>query len=100
MAVSIGTFISENLAAGKRQVAKTRNRGGYGAIYPATARAVLVAYPALTDSERETVFATLTSDAREVEKTMKLHFSGALGSVSRILGIPRIRSKVQQTPVK
>ncbi|MGA2697602.1 MAG: hypothetical protein ABSE92_16175 [Terriglobales bacterium] len=87
--VSVGTFIGQQLAAKKRAVAATRNMGGYPAIYPEVARDILKQFPDLTDAQRITVFGTLKEDAELTTKRSGLPVI-ALGSVSRILGIPRI----------
>lgn len=86
--LTIGQFVSEQLSAGKRRVAKTRNSAGYTSLYPETARAVLAEYPAITVAEKQAVLGTLRSDADRAKVITKQDRSAGIRSAARILGAP------------
>ncbi len=85
---TIGQFVSEQLSAGKRRVAKTRNAGGYVSLYPETARAVLAAYPEITVTQKQAVLGTLKGDADGLSVITKQDVSAGIRSAARILGAP------------
>jgi hypothetical protein len=85
---TIGQFVSEQLSAEKRQVARTRNSGGLAGIYPNTARAVLAEYPGNHSRTRQVVLGTLRSDADRMHVITKHDVSAGIRSAAQILGAP------------
>jgi hypothetical protein len=84
-----GSYLQELIAQESREVAKRHNAAGYIAMWPDAVRKVMKQFPNLSVAERATLRGTVDAGIRQlsVRMNMDIHqFTGALGSVARILG--------------
>jgi hypothetical protein len=87
--ITPGSYLHELIAQESRAVAKRQNAAGYIAMWPDAVRKVLEKFPNLSAAERATLRGTVESGIKQlsVRMNMDIHqFTGALGSVARILG--------------
>jgi hypothetical protein len=80
---TIGQFVTRLLVEKKRAVAEKTNAGGDTSIYPDIAREVLMAYPAITTEQKETVYGIFTDDAKNYPPH---RMSAGVQGAARILG--------------
>lgn len=84
-----GSYLSELIEQESRAVAKRQNSAGYIAIWPEAIRKVMEKFPNLSPEERATLRGTLDGQIQMLctRYNMDIHqFTGAMGSVARILG--------------
>src|SRR5258708_26197667 len=83
-----GSYLHELIAQESRAVAKRNNAAGYISMWPDAVRKVMKKFPNLTADERTNLRGTVNAGIQNlsVRINMDIHqFSGALGSVARIL---------------
>jgi hypothetical protein len=80
-------YVTQQLNAAKRLVAKSTNQTEYSDVYSAVARAVVAKYPGLTEFERRAVFASLKSDADRMTSRTNQEQTQTLEDASRILSV-------------
>ena len=87
--VSPGSYLQERIAQKSREVAARHNAAGYISMWPEAVREVLQKFPNLSAVERATLRCAVESGIQNLSVRTKLNihqFTGALGSVARILG--------------
>ena len=83
------SYLHELIEKESLAVAKRRNAAGYIAMWPEAVRQVMQKFPNLSSEEREGLRGTVESQIQllSIRTSLDIHqFSGALGSVARILG--------------
>jgi hypothetical protein len=83
----LSRYVTQQLNAAKRGVAKSSNPTEYSSVYSAVARAVIAKFPSLTEFERRAVFASLKSDADRMTSQTNQEQTQTLEDVSRILNV-------------
>jgi hypothetical protein len=86
---SPGKYLHELIEQESRAVAKRRNAAGYIGMWPDAVRKVLEKFPNLSPIEKETLRGTVQAQIQMFCMRTRRdigQFSGALGSVVRILG--------------
>jgi len=84
-----GSYLQELITQESREVAKRHNDAGYIAMWPDAVRKVMEKFPNLTAEERANLRGTVNAGIQNLSVRIKMdihQFSGALGSVARILG--------------
>lgn len=87
--ITPGTYLHELIEKESLAVAKRRNAAGYIAMWPEAVRQVMQKFPNLSSEERASLRGTVESQIKllSIRMSLDIHqFSGALGSVARILG--------------
>jgi hypothetical protein len=82
------SYLHELIEQESRAVAKRNNAAGYMAMWPNAVRKVMEKFPNLSSTERATLRGTGEAGIQNLSVRMRLdihQFSGALGSVARIL---------------
>ena len=88
--VTPGCYLQELIAQESRAFAKRNNAAGYIAMWPGAVKRVMEKFPNLSAAERATLRGTVGSGIEQLSARihMDIHqFSGARGSVARILGV-------------
>lgn len=89
IALTPGSYLHDLIAQESREVAKRHNAAGYIAMWPAAVRKVMEKFPNLSAAERAALRGTVDAGIHNLSVRTRLdihQFTGALGSVARILG--------------